>query len=333
MAIGLQTRPLATESFYRLVADIRESLKGVESTIKQREVGFLALLGAYPTAQGCILEIGAFKGASTIVLSKAAQAGGDDHIWTVDPFTHPCETNLPEGTCYPEFLSNLRRAGQDRFVNVFHGLSQDLAKQWREPIRVLWIDGDHSYKGTKRDFELFRPFLSEGAIVAFHDVLALPPGPCRLFANEVLVSREFGACGISGTIRWAQYLKRPNAAARHQTLKLRLYSTRSSHVCARALNMRLPRMQRLRYLILRNTHRRALKPKEFLSSSVTIDNGRALPSHAGFEIYLVPAWRRRSGAVGFNGTGKGGVVSDKIGHWNFVIPHDTCKAGMAANAV
>ena len=146
---------LSRRSFHRLVSGICKSLEGIEATIKSREVPFLALLGAYRTAAGRVLEIGAFKGASTVVLSKAARAAGDDYIWSVDPFTNPCETDLTEGTSYPEFLSNLKQAGEDKFVRVFKGLSQDLAKQWREPIRVLWIDGDHSYKGVKRDLELF----------------------------------------------------------------------------------------------------------------------------------------------------------------------------------
>jgi predicted O-methyltransferase YrrM len=259
-----QARPLSTEGFDRLVTNIHESLKGVQSTIKQREIGFLALLGAYPTATGRILEIGAFKGASTIVLSTAAHAVGDDYIWTADPFSNPCEGALPEGTSYPEFLNNLRRAGQEGFVKVFKGLSQNLVKQWHEPIRVLWIDGDHTYRGTKQDFELFGPFLAEGAIVAFHDVLTAPPGPCRVFANDVLLSREFGACGISGTIGWAQYIRAASVTDRHKTLKLRLYSSLSSHVCASVLGIRLPRLQRLQYLLLRNSHRRSPRPKEFL---------------------------------------------------------------------
>ena len=261
----MPTSALSREKFDRLVAKICKSLHGVEATIKPHEIPFLALLGAYPTAAGCVLEIGAFKGASTVALSKAAGAAGDDCIWTVDPFTSPCETDLREESSYPEFLSNLKHAGEERFVRVFKGLSRDLAKQWREPIRVLWIDGDHSYRGVKEDLELFRPFLSDGAIIAFHDVLTLSPGPCRVFANEVLASREFGACGISGTIGWAQYVKNRKVVAQHHALKQRLYLALSPHVCANALGLRLPRLQRTQYLLLRNKHRRAPRPEKFLT--------------------------------------------------------------------
>jgi MMP 1-O-methyltransferase len=255
---------LSTSDFRKLVCDTRQSLIGVERTIKDYEIHFLALLGAYPTAAGSVLEIGAFKGASTIVLSKAARAAGDREIWTCDPFTNFCETDLPAGTCYPEFLSNLQGAGEENFVNVFKGLSQDLAKQWREAIRVLWIDGDHSYRGTKQDFELFRPFLADGAIVAFHDVLAWQPGPCRVFANDVLLSHEFGACNLSGTIGWAQFVNDRKVAARHRQSKAKLYRALSPHVSANALSVRIPRIARWRHLLLRNRNRQSPSPKQFL---------------------------------------------------------------------
>jgi predicted O-methyltransferase YrrM len=40
------------------------------------------------------------------------------------------------------------------------------------PVDVLFIDGDHSYQGVKRDFELYTPLVGPGGLVAFHDVLA-----------------------------------------------------------------------------------------------------------------------------------------------------------------
>lgn len=261
-----QAHRLSKQSFDNLLAEIRKSLQQVEATIMQREAPFLAMLAAFPTAPGCVLEIGAFKGASTVVLSRAARAAGDECIWTVDPFTSPSETDpdLPGDSGYPEFLSNLRKTGEDRFVRVFQGFSQDLAKQWIRPIRVLWIDGDHTYRGTKQDFDLFSPFLSDGAIIAFHDVLATQPGPGRVFTNEVLLSSEFGACGISGSIGWAQHVKRPEVAARYYRQKLSLYTALSSHAGACALGLPLPRLQKLRYNFLRNAHRQSPSPTEFL---------------------------------------------------------------------
>jgi predicted O-methyltransferase YrrM len=45
---------------------------------------------------------------------------------------------------------------------------------FKQPIDMLFIDGDHTYEGVKRDFELYRPLLKPGGIIAFHDVLDTP---------------------------------------------------------------------------------------------------------------------------------------------------------------
>jgi len=42
-------------------------------------------------------------------------------------------------------------------------------------IDFLMIDGDHSYEGVKRDWELYEPLVSSGGVIAFHDVIKHPP--------------------------------------------------------------------------------------------------------------------------------------------------------------
>jgi predicted O-methyltransferase YrrM len=44
------------------------------------------------------------------------------------------------------------------------------------PIDFLFIDGDHSYEGVKRDFELYHPLVSPSGLIALHDIVAHPPG-------------------------------------------------------------------------------------------------------------------------------------------------------------
>ena len=50
---------------------------------------------------------------------------------------------------------------------------------WRLPggkFDFLFIDGDHSYEGVRRDFELYSPLAEVGALVAFHDIVPSIPG-------------------------------------------------------------------------------------------------------------------------------------------------------------
>jgi predicted O-methyltransferase YrrM len=41
-------------------------------------------------------------------------------------------------------------------------------------IDFLFIDGDHTYEGVKRDFEMYSPLVKKGGIVAFHDIVPHP---------------------------------------------------------------------------------------------------------------------------------------------------------------
>ena len=37
-------------------------------------------------------------------------------------------------------------------------------------LDYLFIDGDHTYEGVKRDFEMYSPLVRSGGLVAFHDI-------------------------------------------------------------------------------------------------------------------------------------------------------------------
>jgi len=55
-------------------------------------------------------------------------------------------------------------------------------------VDFLWIDGDHSYAGVRRDYELYAPLVRPGGVIAFHDIVpdpALPGNQVRPFWEEV----------------------------------------------------------------------------------------------------------------------------------------------------
>jgi hypothetical protein len=99
----------------------------------------------------------------------------------------------------------------------------DLCKHWTSPLRLLWIDGDHTYTGTKLDFDGFAPYLADGAIVAIHDVLHEFEGGVRIFMESILLSPNFGAAGLCGSIAWSQYHQNPEPAPPYRAKKLTLY--------------------------------------------------------------------------------------------------------------
>lgn len=59
---------------------------------------------------------------------------------------------------YPRFI---KETSENAFYNFF--IPQDIK------IDVLFIDGDHTYDGVKKDFELYSTILSDNGIIIIHD--------------------------------------------------------------------------------------------------------------------------------------------------------------------
>jgi hypothetical protein len=181
-------------------------------------------VAACAPAQGIILEIGSFKGKSTVGLASIAQRFDLGPVVAVDPHSAPAVTDFGHGSghlSWDDFQASLRTAGVERTVEAHRAYSRDLARGWTRPIRFLWIDGDHTYRGAREDIDLFRPHLASGAIVALHDVLHTFEGPVRVFAEELLDSDEFGPAGLCGSVGWAQYRPSDGGAWRDQRRALR----------------------------------------------------------------------------------------------------------------
>ena len=95
-----------------------------------------------------------------------------------------------------------------------------MAESWNRPIRLLGIDGDHSYEAAKQDLDGFFPHLLPHRVVAFHDALNAFPGPIRVFVEEVLRSDCFGPAGFVGSIAWGQFRPEDGGAFRRDRLVL-----------------------------------------------------------------------------------------------------------------
>ena len=217
---------VASAEFAAFVENLLRESDSVEGYLAPNEMRFLALLAASPTARGEVLEIGSFKGKSTVILAKAAALTANPRICAVDPLTAPSATD-PDlrgaESSLPDFQKNLAAHNVAEQVEFHQTFSFELAKTWARPLRLLWIDGDHTYRGTKLDFDGFVPHLADGAIVAIHDVLHDFDGGVRVFMEDILLSPNFGACGFVGSIGWAQFHRNENAGRKFREEKLRLY--------------------------------------------------------------------------------------------------------------
>ena len=198
----------------------------LEGHLTAREIRFLSLLAAVPTADGEVLEIGSFKGKSTIILAKSVVLAGGSRVVAVDPLTLPSVTDPDIGDASglrATLRANLLTQGVAKMVDFHQMRAEELGRTWTEPLRLLWIDGDHTYAGAHRDLETFAPFLSSGAIVAFHDTLHRFDGPVRVVCESLLLSDRYGASGVCGSIAWSQFVGDPVAARPFVPAKRRLH--------------------------------------------------------------------------------------------------------------
>jgi hypothetical protein len=192
----------------KIIDDGWKRVSATPGYLSEREARFLMAAAALAPAHGKNLEIGSFNGRSTVGLAYVTRALDLGTIVAVDPHTSPATTD-PDlrglQSSYDDFVANLKSAGVFERVEIKRAYSHALAREWKHPIRFLWIDGDHTYEGAKVDVDLFKPYLADGAIVAMHDVLGTFPGALRVFVEEILDSDDFGPAGFSGSIGWAQY--------------------------------------------------------------------------------------------------------------------------------
>jgi hypothetical protein len=208
------------------LAQLREAIdqgwthvRNTPGYLSEREARFIMTALALAPAKGANVEIGSFKGRSTVGLGTVARMLDLEPVHAIDPHTSPSATD-PDlhgaTTSYDEFITHIERTGSSTHVIPHRAFSHDVAKTWTKPIRFLWIDGDHTYAGAHADIEMFMPFLADGAVVAMHDVLGTFEGSLRVFVEDVLESDDFGPAGFSGSIGWAQFRPMDGHALRHR---------------------------------------------------------------------------------------------------------------------
>lgn len=138
------------------------------------EANLLFNLAKNSDKKGVIVEIGSYKGGSTIILAKGSDAGEKNIVYTVDPHTPKPEEykigteNIPKNV-KPIFLANIKKSGYENKIVPIFEYSNQAAKKWNKPISLLWIDGDHNYSSVKKDILSWEKYLIAGGIIAFHD--------------------------------------------------------------------------------------------------------------------------------------------------------------------
>lgn len=136
---------------------------------------------------GPVLEIGSYCGKSTIYLGLACQALGatlyalDHHAGSEEHqpgelFHDPglFDTSCERMDSFKAFRSNIRTAGLDDTVVPLVAPSALVARDWRTPLGMVFIDGGHSLDAALADYRGFSGHIVRGGILAIHDLFPNP---------------------------------------------------------------------------------------------------------------------------------------------------------------
>jgi len=167
------------------VTEFAESVKpliaGVPGWLTEEEGETLYDLARRCTGRGAIVEIGSWKGKSTICLGRGSRAGEGVRIFAIDPHAD---------YRFGDFKTNVDRAGISDLVTPIPSLSQAAADGFDEPIELLFVDGSHEYDLVLEDFEQWVPKVVDGGWVAFHDT-TWTAGPRKVVGQAIYRSHGF----------------------------------------------------------------------------------------------------------------------------------------------
>jgi predicted O-methyltransferase YrrM len=169
-------------------------------------------------SHGPLLEVGTYCGKSAIYLCGAArevggtvftvdhhrgseenQAGWEHHDQTlVDPRSGRMDT-------LPFFRRTIEEAGLEDQVVAVVGRSTTVARHWRTPLALLFIDGGHGAEPARADYESWVPWVMAGGLLVIHDVFPDPADggrpPYEQIYRPALASGAFTEVEALGSMR------------------------------------------------------------------------------------------------------------------------------------
>jgi predicted O-methyltransferase YrrM len=120
------------------------------------------------------VEIGSWKGKSTVYMAEEIKKSGKNiKFYTIDTFEgtreeHDLESDIIHHSLYETYLKNIDPIKD--FITTIRGSSWEMHKEFKEnSIDFLFIDGDHTYEGVKKDLSLWFPKVKKGGIISGHD--------------------------------------------------------------------------------------------------------------------------------------------------------------------
>ena len=165
---------MTTETAAETFADALAAVSDVEGWMTDAQARRLWDTARSVPEGGRIVEIGSFRGRSTIILAKAAHPSVE--LVAVDPHMggdrgpNEYDPNETLGDAdHRTFHANLRAAGVDDRVRHVRLLSQPALNDVSGELDLLYVDGAHRYAFAKPDIEGWGARVKPGGTMLIHD--------------------------------------------------------------------------------------------------------------------------------------------------------------------
>lgn len=132
------------------------------------------------SAEHEIVELGVFQGRTALQMAWGASKGNGAHVTAIDPWTLDGNVYDPPFTD-PETMAyafqNVQSLGYTDRITLVQAFSHVVAAGWADdgdgepgkPVGLLFVDGDHTKEGAKRDIVSWAPHLVPCARIAVDD--------------------------------------------------------------------------------------------------------------------------------------------------------------------
>lgn len=190
------------------IEEIKAISENVEGWLSDKEGELLYTLAKSCVGRGVIVEIGSWKGKSTIWLAKGSKSGSGIKVYAVDPHIGfpDVEETYGKMWTFDDFKNNITSAGVADVITPIVKTSEGAAETFDKPVELIFIDGVHQYDYVKQDLALWFPKVVEGGVMAFHDTTG-GYGAKQVVEELVYRSTHFRRIRFADSITFAEKVK------------------------------------------------------------------------------------------------------------------------------
>lgn len=152
-----------------------EHAKKIQGWMTEAELAFLYAIAESMNSHGKVVEVGSWKGRSTVAICSALKQKNQIEFYAIDTFRGDPEINsneifkldIVEDLIYKEFQEN---TAEFTFLKTIRANSEQAVNNFAdESLDWIFIDADHSYNSVYNDVRLWFPKLKYGGLISGHD--------------------------------------------------------------------------------------------------------------------------------------------------------------------